>query len=130
MTMTTHINIRLFIGAILLLSAGAFSFFQTGPTKTTSPNGMGETCPPTHPSNDLIDRSRRNSFASIIGTAIGGAAVLSSPAPALAAADCMKDCVKNCLIIAPKVSSVQLPTEGWRQTTLTSKNLLYVFALL
>merc|ERR1712194_473717 len=40
-----------------------------------------------------------------MGTAIGGAAVLSSPVPALAAADCMKDCLENCLIIAPKDKS-------------------------
>jgi hypothetical protein len=97
-----------FIGAILLLSAEGFSFFQTESKVSRSPNAAKDsspTTPATNHQNDFSDRSRRDAFASIMGAAIGGAAVLSSPAPALAAADCMKDCIKNCLIIAPKVSS-------------------------
>ena len=54
--------------------------------------------------DNFTDQSRRSSFIRIMGTAIGGVAVLSSPTSAYAAADCMKDCLKNCLIIAPKVS--------------------------
>ena len=97
-------NLCLLIGAMQLLSAEAF----------LSPNQARDTCPLKSASDnhsDFVDRSRRDSFAFIMSTAIGGAAVLSSPATALAAADCMKDCLKNCLIIAPKVSSVRFPAK-------------------
>lgn len=101
-------SLSLFVIAILLLSAEGFSFFGTKSTSSTSPNTATNSSPPTTVSNqpsEFIYQSRRDLLASLVAAGVGGAAVLSSPAPALAAADCMKDCLKNCLLIAPKVSS-------------------------
>mmetsp|Transcript_17771 Transcript_17771/g.36551 ORF Transcript_17771/g.36551 Transcript_17771/m.36551 type:complete len:177 (-) Transcript_17771:540-1070(-) len=103
--MTKLASSRMLIGAMLLLSADGFSVFQTESASAKSFDPMSDQCPPTPAINDIADsmvQSRRDSFASIMSAVTVGAAVLSSPAPALAAADCMKDCVKNCLIIAPK----------------------------
>jgi hypothetical protein len=114
-----------FIGAILLLSAEGFSFFQTESKVSRSPKAASNSSPPTPATshqNDFTDRSRRDAFASIMGAAIGGAAVLSSPAPALAAADCMKDCIKNCLIIAPQVSLTSRGKNTVSFERLTSKH--------
>ena len=81
-------SLSLLIGAIQLVSTEAF----------VPSNQVRDTCPlrsVADNQNDCVDRSRRDSFFSIMGTAFVGAAVLSTPAPALAAPDCMKDCVKN-----------------------------------
>ncbi len=98
---TTMKNFCFLIGAIQLVSTDAF--VSSNPSSTTT------LCTLKSASDDHVDRSRRDSFASVVGVAFGGAAVLLSPAPALAAADCMKDCVKNCLLIAPKVSCIFVP---------------------
>jgi len=98
-------SLSLFVIAILLLSAEGFSFFGTKSTSSTSPSAATNSSPPTTVSNqpnEFVDQSRRDLLASVVAAGVGGAAVLSSPAPALAAADCMKDCLKNCLLIAPK----------------------------